>query len=242
MSQDESVIYEMFVKMSCESCVSTIKSTLQNMDIITLDLANELVIVKTNVHGDDLVHALENAGMEVRIIGASSVDMSKLSEVPSSVGTLEESTAVVAEFKGEKYGHGEVMGVSRLIQTSSTAALFQTTISGLRPDTEHSIFIHRSGVAGAEGPVYDRFPPSEPPAGSLASSVMSDNHGVLHFRTIVRNILVWDIIGRRIAIHDRSHLVASSILARSAAVGANHKQLCTCDGTTIWESPQNDKF
>ena len=54
----------------------------------------------------------------------------------------------------------------------------------------------------------------------------------------------WDIIGRGVAVHatedagDARGAVAS-VLARSAGVGANHKKLCQCDGTVIWESGED---
>ncbi|AQK45429.1 Copper chaperone for superoxide dismutase chloroplastic/cytosolic [Zea mays] len=30
--------------------------------------------------------------------------------------------------------------------------------------------------------------------------------------------------------------IAAAVIARSAGVGENYKELCTCDGVTIWES------
>jgi len=34
--------------------------------------------------------------------------------------------------------------------------------------------------------------------------------------------------------------LTAAVIARSAGVGENYKKICTCDGTTIWESSNND--
>lgn len=51
---------------------------------------------------------------------------------------------------------------------------------------------------------------------------------------------VADLIGRSIVLYgteDKSEPgIAAAVIARSAGVGENYKRICTCDGTTIWES------
>lgn len=53
-----------------------------------------------------------------------------------------------------------------------------------------------------------------------------------------------DLIGRAMVVYgteDKSDTgVAAAVIARSAAVGENYKRICTCDGTTIWESSRDD--
>jgi copper chaperone for superoxide dismutase len=34
--------------------------------------------------------------------------------------------------------------------------------------------------------------------------------------------------------------LTAAVIARSAGVGENYKKICTCDGTIIWESSNND--
>jgi copper chaperone for superoxide dismutase len=53
----------------------------------------------------------------------------------------------------------------------------------------------------------------------------------------------WDVIGRSVAVYaaadgDTTGAVCA-VLARSAGVGANHKKLCQCDGTIIWEAGED---
>lgn len=51
---------------------------------------------------------------------------------------------------------------------------------------------------------------------------------------------VADLIGRSIVLYgteDKAEPgIAAAVIARSAGVGENYKRICTCDGTTIWES------
>ena len=55
------------------------------------------------------------------------------------VGPPTENTAVVAEFKGPKHGHGDVFGVVRIVQIASDTADVEATVGGLRPGTAHTI-------------------------------------------------------------------------------------------------------
>lgn len=55
---------------------------------------------------------------------------------------------------------------------------------------------------------------------------------------------VADLIGRSIVLYgteDKSDTgLTAAVIARSAGVGENYKKLCSCDGTTIWESTNSD--
>ena len=54
----------------------------------------------------------------------------------------------------------------------------------------------------------------------------------------------WDIIGRGVAVHatedaGRRARRGGERLGAKRGVGANHKKLCQCDGTVIWESGED---
>ena len=59
-----------------------------------------------------------------------------------------------------------------------------------------------------------------------------------------QNLRIVDLIGRSVVVYgteDRSDSgLTAAVIARSAGVGENYKKLCTCDGTTIWESSNKD--
>ena len=59
-----------------------------------------------------------------------------------------------------------------------------------------------------------------------------------------QNLRIVDLIGRSVVVYgteDRSDSgLTAAVIARSAGVGENCKKLCSCDGTTIWESSNKD--
>ena len=64
------------------------------------------------------------------------------------------------------------------------------------------------------------------------------------FSGVKQNLRIIDLIGRSVVVYgteDRSDSgLTAAVIARSAGVGENYKKLCTCDGTTIWESSNKD--
>lgn len=55
---------------------------------------------------------------------------------------------------------------------------------------------------------------------------------------------VSDLIGRAVVLYANKDTsrdgITAAVIARSAGVGENYKKLCSCDGTVIWESSNND--
>ena len=53
--------------------------------------------------------------------------------------------------------------------------------------------------------------------------------------------IIWCIAGRSCVVHEGANAVdgrrlAASVIARSAGVGENHKMVCSCDGTVLWDA------
>lgn len=81
------------------------------------------------------------------------------------------------------------------------------------------------------------------PLGDLGTLDTDENRNAF-FTGVKEKLRVPELIGRSIAVYgtaDKSDSgVAAAVIARSAGVGENYKKLCTCDGTTIWESSDKD--
>ncbi|KAF6160289.1 hypothetical protein GIB67_019058 [Kingdonia uniflora] len=81
------------------------------------------------------------------------------------------------------------------------------------------------------------------PLGDLGTLDTQDT-GEAFFSGVKEMLKVVDLIGRAIVVYeteDKSDQgIAAAVIARSAGVGENYKKLCTCDGTTIWESSNTD--
>lgn len=85
-----------------------------------------------------------------------------------------------------------------------------------------------------------------------------DENGHAEYVSSNSKVKVWDLIGRAVVIYEDEDDygkgnkpssaidggvgkgVAAAVIARSAGVGENYKNLCTCDGTVIWEATPND--
>lgn len=81
------------------------------------------------------------------------------------------------------------------------------------------------------------------PLGDLGT-LDADEMGEAFFSSVKAKLRVADLIGRSVAVYeseDKSDTgTAAAVIARSAGVGENYKKLCSCDGTTIWESSNSD--
>lgn len=81
------------------------------------------------------------------------------------------------------------------------------------------------------------------PLGDLGT-LEADEKGDAFFSGVREKLRIADLIGRSLVIYgseDKSDPgVTAAVIARSAGVGENYKKLCTCDGTTIWESSDKD--
>ncbi|GAV79596.1 LOW QUALITY PROTEIN: hypothetical protein CFOL_v3_23063 [Cephalotus follicularis] len=73
--------------------------------------------------------------------------------------------------------------------------------------------------------------------GDLGTLDVTEN-GEAYFSNIKKKLRVPDLIGRSIVKSDPG--VTAAVFARSAGVGENYKKICTCNGTTIWESSDRD--
>jgi copper chaperone for superoxide dismutase len=81
------------------------------------------------------------------------------------------------------------------------------------------------------------------PLGDLGT-LYADEKGEAFFSGIKEKLRIANVIGRSIVIYgteDKSDPgLTAAVIARSAGVGENYKKICTCDGTTIWESSDRD--
>lgn len=227
------LLTEYMVDMKCEGCVNAVKSKLQTVEgvkNIEVDLSNQVVRILGNSPVKTLTEALEQTGRKARLIGQG---------VPEDFLI----SAAVAEFKGP-----DVFGVVRLAQVNMELARIEANFSGLSPG-KHGWSINEYGDltrgAASTGKVFN--PTAEAtadqPLGDLGT-LDTDEKGEAFFSSVKEKLRVADLIGRSIAIYeseDKSDAgIAAAVIARSAGVGENYKKLCTCDGTTIWESSNND--
>ncbi|XP_061962963.1 copper chaperone for superoxide dismutase, chloroplastic/cytosolic-like [Populus nigra] len=237
MSQDNVTLPELFtefmVDMKCEGCVNSVKNKLQSVNgvkNVEVDLANQVVRILGSSPVNTMTEALEQTGRNARLIGQG---------IPEDFLV----SAAVAEFKGP-----DIFGVVRFAQVNMDLARIEANFTGLSLG-KHGWSINEFGDltegAASTGKVFN--PTNQgtelEPLGDLGTLYV-DEKGDAFFSGTIQKLRIADLIGRSLVVYgteDKSDKgLTAAVIARSAGVGENYKKICTCDGTTIWESSNND--
>ncbi|XP_068922519.1 copper chaperone for superoxide dismutase isoform X1 [Petaurus breviceps papuanus] len=243
---------EFAVQMSCQSCVDTVQTSLRGVagiQEVEAQLENQSVLVTTTLPSHEVQSLLENTGRQAVLKGMGS---HMLRENPENLGA---AVAMLGK-------PGAVQGVVRFLQVSPQCCLIEGTIDGLDPGP-HGLHVHQYGDLTQNcASCGDHFNPDGMPHGGPKDThrhlgdlgnVYADADGRVTFRMEDEKLKVWDIIGRSLVIdadeddlgqggHPLSKVTGNSgerlacgIIARSAGLFQNPKQICSCDGLTIWE-------
>ncbi|XP_070283690.1 copper chaperone for superoxide dismutase [Myotis yumanensis] len=239
---------EFAVQMSCQSCVDAVRRSLQGVagvQSVEVQLENQMVLVQTTLPSQEVQALLEGTGRQAVLKGMGT-------------GLLQNLGAAVAILGGP----GPVQGVVRFLQLTPELCLIEGTIDGLEPGP-HGLHVHQFGDLTRNcNSCGDHFNPDGTSHGGPRDSdrhrgdlgnVHADANGQAIFRIEDEQLKVWDVIGRSLVIdegeddlgrggHPLSKITGNSgerlacgIIARSAGLFQNPKQICTCDGLTIWE-------
>uniref|UniRef100_F6Y0R2 Superoxide dismutase copper chaperone n=1 Tax=Xenopus tropicalis TaxID=8364 RepID=F6Y0R2_XENTR len=214
--------FEFAVQITCESCVRALKKALQDVKGVkefSINMESKSVLVETTLLAEEVHKLLETTGRKAVLMGMGTVQSKNLG-------------AAVAMMSGE----GSIQGVVRFIQTSENTCIIEGTLDGLSPGL-HGIHVHEFGdISNGCESCGEHYNPHR------------NSHGGPG-----EDDRVYDIIGRSLVVdegeddlghgcHPLSKItgnsgrrLASGIIARSAGLFENDKQLCTCDGITIWE-------
>ncbi|PNT45103.1 hypothetical protein POPTR_003G118400v4 [Populus trichocarpa] len=227
------ILTEFMVDMKCEGCVNSVRNKLQAVNgvkNVEVDLANQVVRILGSSPVKTMTEALEQTGRNARLIGQG---------IPEDFLV----SAAVAEFKGP-----DIFGVVRFAQVNMELARIEASFSGVSPG-KHGWSINEFGDltkgAASTGKVFNptNQGTEQEPLGDLGTLDV-DEKGDAFFSGTKRKLRVADLIGRSVVLfgtEDKSDEgLTAAVIARSAGVGENYKKICTCDGTIIWESSNND--
>uniref|UniRef100_A0A1B6D9K4 Extracellular superoxide dismutase [Cu-Zn] n=2 Tax=Clastoptera arizonana TaxID=38151 RepID=A0A1B6D9K4_9HEMI len=248
-----SVKIEFAVQMTCHKCVEDISSVLSNvsgLEKFDISLEKESVIVQTSLPSDVIKEKIESTGRRVVLkgYGYESVQSSAVAMLGGNTG----------------YSWGEAKGVVRLVQLDNDNCIVDGTIDGLKPGA-HGLHIYECGDLsnGCDklgnhfslmdtrhgGPQDDQ---NNRHTGDLGN-VIADDLGRASFRFVDKVVKVWDVIGRSLVVTEdpddlgkgkterstqdgnSGRRIACGIISRSAGLNQNPKQICACDGVSIWD-------
>ncbi|OAE24946.1 hypothetical protein AXG93_3545s1110 [Marchantia polymorpha subsp. ruderalis] len=196
---------------------------------------------------------VESNGKEFKSTGSQApVVSSSTRPVSAGICSFIRSEDGVAEFRGPA-----VHGLVRFAQMSELESQIEATFDGLTPGL-HSWSVNEYGDvregAASTGLPYSRVSTSTGPSGKheeevemagMLGTLVADSTGHAEFSSRSSRLAVWDIIGRSVVVYQSSHgklqntkdAIACAVIARSSVPGAGGaKQLCSCDGTVIWQS------
>ncbi|CAD5123270.1 DgyrCDS11629 [Dimorphilus gyrociliatus] len=210
---------EFVVEMKCESCETSIRnalSKLDNIDILSVDLKYQRLVVSSSLPSTKVLQTIESTGKRAVLQG---------------LGDKKINSAAVCMMS-----NANSKGVTRLVQMENESCIIEGTIDGLRPKTMHKLFVHELGdlSEGCQscGDIFQKNQKSFYPVVEAESS----NNGRLEFRVEKDKFPIYSLIGRSLVLHDSAkNRQVCGIIARSSGLFENTKRICACDGVTVWD-------
>ncbi|XP_053715484.1 copper chaperone for superoxide dismutase [Synchiropus splendidus] len=238
---------EFAVQMTCQSCADKVRAAVEGkpgVHSVAIDVAKEEVLVESTL-----------TTAEVQALIESTERRAVLKGIGGSEPDLGAAVAMLA-------GAGKIQGVVRFLQLSAERCLIDGTVDGLQPGP-HGLHVHTLGDLTNDClSCGDHYNPYGKPHGGPGDSnrhvgdlgnIVAGADGRASFRLEEDQLKVWDVIGRSLVVdageddlgrggHPLSKLTGNSgerlacgIIARSAGLFQNPKQICACDGVTLWE-------
>ncbi|XP_026209324.1 copper chaperone for superoxide dismutase [Anabas testudineus] len=238
---------EFAVQMTCESCAHQVRAALEGtpgVKSFSIDVSKEEVLVESALTSAEVQALIESTGRRAVLKGIG--------------GSEQDLGAAVAMLAGV----GRIQGVVRFLQLSEGRCLIDGTIDGLEPGP-HGLHVHTLGDLTQDclscgehynphGRQHGGPGDSERHVGDLGNIVAGPD-GRASFRLEDGQLKVWDVIGRSLVVDageddlgrgghplskhtgNSGERLACGIIARSAGLFQNPKQICACDGVTLWE-------
>lgn len=235
---------EFDVNMTCQSCESQIRQSLERLGVrdMVIDVERQIVVVDTDIPFTKVQEAIRSTGKKAVLKGFG-----------SSAGT---TTPSVAAAVSEISGRSGIMGVVRFTQAAEGSCIVDGVIDGLERGATHKLRIHELGDLsnGCEstGDVFDPQPTQledgkRPKRYGSLGEIDVDENGRSVFRRTNDIVKVWEIIGRSLVVcsetsnnvhrggDDSCLRLACGIIARASGIAQNPKRICACDGVSVWD-------
>ncbi|SCU94540.1 LADA_0G09164g1_1 [Lachancea dasiensis] len=217
------------VEMHCDSCVKDITSCLSSIPNIILDfhISEQLLEVKGTAAPSTIISALQRCGRDAIIRGTGKAN--------SAAVSILETFAPIAT------NDTPVRGLARIVNVSEAKTWVDITLNGLKTPGTYYASIRDCGDiskgAASTGGAFYKF---EQPIECRSKSDLGD--GLFSGQAFVSTPLnIWEMVGRSFMVTtDSQHNVGREteicgVIARSAGVWQNDKQVCACSGQTVWQ-------
>ena len=234
------------VPLECQSCVDSISHVLKGLGGIKsydIDLEDNLVTTTGTTPPSTIIKAIQNTGKDAIIRGT---------------GQPNSAAVCILESFDPKDMKTPVKGLARIVLVSPKDIYVDLTISGLDKGVYYPSIRscgNLSEGAKSTGPLFHELAPvdvTEAPVtinslgaantendfvSSAASTIGTSSFSGQAF--LHAPLSINDLIGRSVVISSsKGEVVDDSlcgVIARSAGVWENNKQVCSCSGKSVWE-------
>lgn len=221
------------VPMHCESCTNDIRNCLNvlpGVKDLSFDLKQQMLSVNGTAPPSSIIRALEKCGRDAIIRGTGKPNTSAV----SILETFE---------KLDLTKDTPVRGLARIVQVDDKKTFFDITLNGVPYKGKYYASIHEAGDisqgAASTGDIWHRF--EEPIECSEGSDLSPNLYSGQAF--LKAPVSVWELIGRSFVVtadeapgtESHQHQEYCGVIARSAGVWENDKQVCACSGKSIWQ-------
>ncbi|KAJ2162474.1 copper chaperone [Coemansia sp. RSA 552] len=218
---------QLAVDMTCQSCVDDVQQALRDVegvDKLDISLKDKQVVVEGTVRPSTVLGAIKASGRSAVVRGTGS---SVGGSIGAAVCIFEEGRALE--------GQAQPRGLARFVQVDDSLCFVDITVSGI-PEGAHRVGIHEYGnlssVPESCGGRWGADDSGRGSRGDLGGVVVKDGWGDLAFET--SRFKVWEVIGRSMVVGQAGGSVLAGVVARSAGLFENDKQVCACSGNTLW--------
>lgn len=221
------------IPMHCEGCTSDIRnclSTIPGVNELNFDLKQQMMSVNGSAPPSSIIKALERCGRDAVIRGTGKPNSSAV----SILETFE---------KIDLNRDTPVRGLARIVQVDDKKTFFDVTLNGVPYKGKCYASIHEngdiSGGPGSTGKIWHRF--EEPIDCNEPSDLDPKLYSGQAF--LKAPVSVWEMIGRSFVVTTgEDHSTGKpgqheycGVIARSAGIWENDKQVCACSGKSIWQ-------
>ncbi|EDO14602.1 hypothetical protein Kpol_262p7 [Vanderwaltozyma polyspora DSM 70294] len=227
------------VAMHCQGCANDIKSTLDKLPEdkeINFDIENQIMSIKSNIPPSTIIETLQKECKKDAIIrGAGGSNSSAVCILETAEGDSDNVNT----------NNTRVRGLVRMVEVNDgKKTLFDVTLNGVRYPGQYTMTVNENGdiskgfktVGGMMHKFNQMLTCND---ASDISKVDKLYSGKSFFSE--DDIPIWKLIGRSITMKSNTNpeYGVLGVIARSAGVWENDKQVCACSGKTVWQERQD---
>ncbi|SCU86223.1 LAMI_0D00980g1_1 [Lachancea mirantina] len=217
------------VDMHCESCTKDIKTCLSSIPGLELNfyVPEKILNVKGTAAPSTIISTLQKCGRDAIIRGTGQ---------PNSA-----AVSILETFGPVSSNDTPVRGLARIVSANEHKTWFDITLNGVPHAGKYYASIRASGDiskgAQSTGEAIQKF--DEPIDCDTPSDLGKGLYSGQAF--LSASIPVWQLIGRGFLVTTNAdHKPGSNydicgVIARSAGIWENDKQVCACSGKSVWE-------